>query len=85
MTRHNSVVSGYPTSTSFSWIDGWSTDPRVLGRHKDSIHKSIPEIENAKEFFNVVGNKYTKFPKNEKNKLLNILHSTFHDGISGVR
>ena len=28
---HNSVVSGYPTSTRFSQVDGWSTNPRVLG------------------------------------------------------
>ena len=27
------MVSVYPTSTSFSRVDGWSTDPRVLGRH----------------------------------------------------
>ena len=30
---HNSVVSGHPISTSFPQVDGWSTDPRVLGRH----------------------------------------------------
>ena len=30
---HNSVVSGYPTFRSFPWVDGWSTDPRVFGRH----------------------------------------------------
>ena len=30
---NNSVVSGYPTSTSFLRVDAWSTDPRVLGRH----------------------------------------------------
>ena len=29
----NSVVSSYPTSTSFSWVDGWSMDPPVLGRY----------------------------------------------------
>ena len=27
------MVSGYSTSTSFLRVDGWSTDPRVLGRH----------------------------------------------------
>ena len=27
------MVSGYLTSTSFPRVDGWSTDPRVLGRH----------------------------------------------------
>ena len=29
----NSVVSGYPTSTSFSWVDSWSMDSRVLRHH----------------------------------------------------
>ena len=38
--------------------------------------------ENAYEFLDVVGKKYTKFSKNE---LLNTLHSTFYDGTSGVR
>ena len=28
------MVSGYPTSTSFPRVDGWSIDPRVLGHHK---------------------------------------------------
>ena len=31
---HNSVVSGYLTSTSFPLVDGWSTNPWVLGRHR---------------------------------------------------
>ena len=31
---HNSVVSGYLTYTSFPWVDGWSMDPWVLGRHR---------------------------------------------------
>ena len=31
--EHNSAVSGHPISTSFLQVDGWSTDPRVLGRH----------------------------------------------------
>ena len=43
----------------------------------DSIYESIPKIENVKEFSDVVGNKYTKFLKNENNELLNTLHSTF--------
>ena len=30
---HNNVVSGHPISTSFPQVEGWSTDPRVLGRH----------------------------------------------------
>ena len=28
---HNSAVSGHPISTIFPHVDGWSTDPRVLG------------------------------------------------------
>ena len=31
---HDGVVSGYPTTTSFPWVDGLSTDHRVLERHK---------------------------------------------------
>ena len=30
------MVSGYPTSTSFARVDGWSTDTWVLGGHKVS-------------------------------------------------
>ena len=28
------MVSSYPIFTSFPRVDGWSTDPQVLGRHK---------------------------------------------------
>ena len=52
---------------------------------EDPIYESIPKTENAKEFLDVVGKKYTKFSKNEKNELLNTLHSLFYDGTSGVR
>ena len=31
------MVLGYPTSTSFPGVDGWSTDPWVLGRHMASL------------------------------------------------
>ena len=48
----------------------------------DSFYESIPKTENAKEFLDAVGKKYTKFSKNE---ILNTLHSTFYDGTSGVR
>ena len=51
----------------------------------DSIYESIPKTENAKEFLDVVGKKFTKVLKNEKNELLNTFHSTFYDGTSGVR
>ena len=30
---HGGVVLGYTTSTSLLWVDGLSTNPRVLGRH----------------------------------------------------
>ena len=36
---------------------------------EDSIYASIPKIKNAKEFFNAINKKYTKFSKNEKNEL----------------
>ena len=52
---------------------------------KGSIYESIPKTKSAKEFLDVIGKKYTKFSKNNKNELLNILHSTFYDGTSGVR
>ena len=52
---------------------------------ENSIYESIPKTENAKEFLDVVGKKYTKFSKNEKNELLNTLQSTFYDGTSGIR
>ena len=34
---HNSAVSSHSISTSFSHVDGWSTDPRVLGPHSLGI------------------------------------------------
>ena len=40
---------------------------------KDSIYENIPRTENANEFLDFVGKKYTKFLKNEKNELLNTL------------
>ena len=36
---------------------------------EESINASIPKIENEKEFLDVISKKYTKFSKNEKNKL----------------
>ena len=29
----HSAVSGHPISMSFPQVDGWSTDPKFLGRH----------------------------------------------------
>ena len=49
------------------------------------IYESIPMIENAKEYLDAFGKKYTKFSKNEKNEFLNTLHSTFYDRTSGAR
>ena len=48
---------------------------------EDSIYESIRKTENAKEFLDVVGKKYTKFFE----ELLNTLHSSFYDRTSGVR
>ena len=59
--------------------------PSRRGLGRDTIYESIPKTENAKGFLDVVGKKYIKFSKNEKNELLNTLHSTFYDGISWVR
>ena len=52
---------------------------------EDPIYECIHKTENANEFLDVVGKKYTKFSKNEKNELLATLHSTFYDGASRVR
>ena len=35
------MVTGYPISTSFLWVDDWSTDPRVLGRYKNNLMRMI--------------------------------------------
>ena len=52
---------------------------------EDSIYENIPKNGNANQFLDIIGNKYTKFSKNEKNELMNTLHSTFYDGTRGVR
>ena len=58
----------------------------IMENHiEDYIYESIHMTENAKEFLDVVGKKYSKFSKNEKNELLNTLHSIFYDGTSEVR
>ena len=44
---------------------------------EDSIYESIPKTENAKEFLDLFGKKYTKFSKDEKNELLNTQSSLF--------
>ena len=40
------MVSGYPTSTSFSRVGDWSTNPWVLGRHKISSENDEDNDEN---------------------------------------
>ena len=50
---------------------------------EDSIRDSIPKDENAKDFLDVI-NKYKKFSKNEKNKLLITLHTTVYNEVSGI-
>ena len=58
----------------------------IMENHMEySIYESIPKTEKEKEFLDVVAKKCTKFSKNEKNELLNTLHSTFYDGTSRVR
>ena len=58
----------------------------IMENHmKDSVYASIPKIVNAKDFLYAINKKYKKFSKNEKNELLNTLHSTFYNGTSGVR
>ena len=44
---HNSAVSGHPISTSFSQVDGWSIDPRVLERHICSHGYTLEEVKEA--------------------------------------
>ena len=57
----------------------------IMENHlEDSIYEIISKTENAKEFLDDVSKKYTKLSKNEKNELLNTLHSTFYDGTSEV-
>ena len=42
----------------------------IIDNHfEDSIYASIPNIENAKEFLDVISKKYKKFSKNEKKEL----------------
>ena len=45
--EHNSAVSGHPISMSFSQVDGWSTDPRVLGHHINSEMHSVMRYSKA--------------------------------------
>ncbi|XP_040990963.1 uncharacterized protein LOC121238189 [Juglans microcarpa x Juglans regia] len=49
-----------------------------------SIRQSIHQIDNAKDFLEAVGKKFTKFDKAEKGTLMELLTTTTYDGISGV-
>ena len=58
----------------------------IMRYHMDeSICYSIPKTENAKDFLTAIEKKYENFSKNEKNRYLNMLHSTFYDGASDIR
>ena len=44
----------------------------IIENHmEDSTYENIPKTTNAKEFLDAINKKYTKFSKNEKNKLSN--------------
>ena len=38
------MVLGYPTSISFLLVNGWSTDPRVLGHHSVLLAPGLVKI-----------------------------------------
>ena len=70
--------------------DEWEYSNRcylmIMRYHMDeSICDSIPKTENAKDFLTAIEKKYENFSKNEKNRYLNMLHSTFYDGASDIR
>ena len=41
---HNNVVSGYPKSTEFSWVDGLLTGPPGFGASHERSPKFIKRI-----------------------------------------
>ena len=51
---YNSVVSGYPISTSFPQVDSLSTNPWVLGYHTQTrvneVITWLKPIENARSY-----------------------------------
>ena len=52
------------------WEDSNSCCLMIMENHmEESIYANIPKIENVKGFLNAISRKYTKFSKNEKNKL----------------
>ena len=57
----------------------------IMENHiEEFIYANIHNIENAKKFMDTINKKYTKFLKDERNELLNTLHSTLYDGTSEV-
>ncbi|PON42007.1 hypothetical protein PanWU01x14_285390 [Parasponia andersonii] len=52
---------------------------------EESIHDSIHETKTAKEFLVEVDKKYVKFVKSEKEYYSNLLHTTYYDGVSGIK
>ena len=53
-----------------NWVYSNSCCLIIIENHmENSIYESIPKIDNAKEFLDVISKKYTKFSKNEKNEL----------------
>ena len=49
---HNGAVLGHSIPTSFPWVAGWSTDPRVLGRNIDDVLLNKNQIKRPKFIFN---------------------------------
>ena len=47
------------------------------------IKQRVPESQNAKDFLDAVGKKFTKFDKAEKATYMRLLTSTLYDGFSG--
>ena len=48
------MVSGYSTSTNFPWVDGLSTGPRNLGRHRSNAYLlDLPNDMDISPVFNV--------------------------------
>ncbi|XP_042983204.1 uncharacterized protein LOC122312614 [Carya illinoinensis] len=68
----------------------WEHSNRIclmITRHTidKSIRQSIHQTNNAKDFLDAVGKKFTKFDKAEKGTFMKFLATTTYDGISGVR
>ena len=51
------------------------------GTIKDNVH----DIENARKYLQVVGEKFKRFDKVEKAHYLTLLRKTTYDGVRGIR